>query len=73
MSRIAWAWSVRQVEPLHEVRLRLLDVRRLADRLDDRVEVVEGDLQALEDVGPARAFSRSNSVRRRTISRRWST
>ena len=29
-----------------------LDVGRLADGLDDRVEVVEGDLEALEDVGP---------------------
>ena len=41
-----------QVEPRHEVGPGALDVGRLADRLDDRVEVVEGDLEALEDVGP---------------------
>src|SRR5438128_534054 len=29
-----------------------LDVGRVANRLDDRVEVVEGDLEALEDVRP---------------------
>ena len=29
-----------------------VDVGRLADRLDDRVEVVERDLEALEDVRP---------------------
>ena len=32
-----------------------LDVGRLADGPDHRVEVVEGDLEALEDVGLARA------------------
>ena len=41
-----------QVEALHQVRLRRLGVGRLADRLDDRVEVVERLLEALEDVGP---------------------
>ena len=44
--------EVRQLEPRHQVRLGLLDVGRLADRLDDLVEVVEGDLEALEDVSP---------------------
>ena len=41
-----------QVEPRHQVRARVLDVGRLADRPDHRVEVVEGDLEALEDVRP---------------------
>jgi hypothetical protein len=37
-------------EARHQVRSCGLDVRRLADRLDHRVQVVEGDLQPLEDV-----------------------
>ena len=41
-----------QVEARHEVRAGELDVGRFADRLDDRVEVVEGDLEAFEDVRP---------------------
>ena len=41
-----------QVEARHEVVPGDVDVGRLADRLDDRVEVVEGDLEALEDVRP---------------------
>ena len=41
-----------QVEARHQVVARDVDVGRLADRLDDRVEVVEGDLEALEDVRP---------------------
>ena len=41
-----------QVELRHEVRPRDLGVGRGADRLDDRVEVVERLLEALEDVGP---------------------
>ena len=41
-----------QVEALHQVVAGDVDVGRLADRLDDRVEVVEGDLEALEDVRP---------------------
>ena len=52
MSRMAWAWSSDRSKPRHEVVARVLDVGRLADRLDDRVEVVERDLEALEDVGP---------------------
>ena len=52
MSRIALRLQLRQVEPLHQVRAGVLDLARLADRPDHRVEVVEGDLQALEDVGP---------------------
>ena len=52
MSRIAWAWSSDSSKPRHEVRPGGVDVGRLADRLDHRVEVVEGDLEALEDVGP---------------------
>ncbi len=41
-----------QVEPLHEVGPGVVHLARLADRLDHRVEVVEGDLEALEDVRP---------------------
>ena len=41
-----------QLEPAHEVVAGGLDVGRLADRLDDPIEVVEGDLEALEDVRP---------------------
>ena len=52
MSRIAWACSSDRSKPRHQVRAGRLDVGRLADRLDHRVEVVEGDLEALEDVGP---------------------
>ena len=52
MSRIAWACSSdRSNRVMRFVRARL-DVGRRADRLDHRVEVVEGDLEALEDVGP---------------------
>ena len=43
---------LRQAEPRHQVRARRVDVVRAADRLDHRVEVVERDLEALEDVGP---------------------
>ena len=39
-------------EARHEVRARDVDVGRLADRPDDRVQVVERDLEALEDVRP---------------------
>ena len=52
MSRMAWAWSSDRSKRLIRFVRATLDVGRLADRLDDRVEVVEGDLQALEDVGP---------------------
>ena len=53
MSRMAWAWSSDRSNARHEVRLRPCSTSaRLADRLDHRVEVVEGDLEALEDVGP---------------------
>ena len=41
-----------QVEPAHQVVAGVLDLVRLADGLDDRVEVVEGDLEAFEDVRP---------------------
>ena len=41
-----------QVEAGHQVVPRVVDLLRLADRLDHRVEVVEGDLEALEDVRP---------------------
>ena len=52
MSRIAWAWSSDRSNRFIRFVRAPLDVGRLADRLDDRVEVVEGDLEALEDVGP---------------------
>ena len=41
-----------QVEAAHQVGAGGLDVGRLADRPDHLVEVVEGDLEALEDVRP---------------------
>ena len=41
-----------QPEAGHEVVAGRLDVGRLADGLDDLVEVVERDLEAFEDVGP---------------------
>jgi hypothetical protein len=41
-----------QVEAAHQVGPGVVDLGRLADGLDDRVEVVEGDLEALEDVRP---------------------
>ena len=44
--------DLREREALHQVVARVLDVRRLADGADDRVEVVEGDLQSFEDVSP---------------------
>ena len=52
MSRIAWAWISESPKPRDEVGPGGLDVGRLADRPDHLVEVVEGDLEALEDVGP---------------------
>ena len=42
----------RQVEARNEARLGRLGVLRRADEVDDRVDVVDGDLQALEDVHP---------------------
>ena len=48
-----------QLEALDERRSRRIDVRRRADRGDDLVQVVEGDLQALEDV---RALLRAREV-----------
>ena len=41
-----------QVEALHQVAPGGLHVGRLADRPDHLVEVVEGDLEPLQDVGP---------------------
>ena len=49
---MALAWTSREPEALHEVVARGLDVVRLADGADDRVEVVERGLEAFEDVGP---------------------
>ena len=41
-----------QVEPAHQVGPGEVHVGRVADRLDDRVEVVERDLEPFEDVRP---------------------
>src|SRR5205823_7243691 len=41
-----------EFEALLQAVLRGLLVLRLTDRLDDRVQVVEGDLEAFEEVGP---------------------
>src|SRR4030067_568715 len=41
-----------QFEPAPQFRGGEVDVGRFPDRPDDGVEVVEGDLEALEDVGP---------------------
>jgi hypothetical protein len=49
-----------------------LDVGRLADGLDDRVEVVERDLEALEDVRPVARLAEVELGPRRTTSRRQS-
>ena len=50
-----------QVEPLHQVGAGVLDLARLADRLDDRVEVVERDLEALRGCAPGRAPCRGRT------------
>ena len=52
MSRIAWAWSSDRSNRLIRLLRAVSTSARLADRLDHLVEVVEGDLEALEDVGP---------------------
>ncbi len=52
ISRMALAWISESVEARHQVGAGVSTSRRLADGLDDRVEVVERDLEALEDVGP---------------------
>ena len=52
MSRIAWACSSDRSNRFIRFVAGDVDVGRLADGLDDRVEVVEGDLEALEDVRP---------------------
>ena len=41
-----------QLEPLHEALARLGGIAGAADEGDDGVEMVEGDLEPLEDVGP---------------------
>ena len=52
MSRMACAWSSDRSKRRHQVRAGVVDLLRLADGLDDRVEVVERDLEAFEDVRP---------------------
>ena len=49
---MALAWISESVEARHQVAAGVVDVGRLADGADDRVEVVERDLQAFEDVRP---------------------
>ena len=46
------AWTSESPKRLIRLARALLDVGRLADGADDRVEVVEGDLEPLEDVRP---------------------
>jgi len=57
-----------QAEARDQVVAGGLDVGRLPDGSDHLVEVVEGDLEAFQDVRPSASLSRSNSVRRRTTS-----
>jgi hypothetical protein len=60
-------------EGRHQAVARLGHRLRRADEGDHRVEVIEGDLQPLEDMGTRLALRNSYSVRRRTTSRRKST
>ena len=50
MSRIACAWICDRPKLRHQAVARLGNGLRPADQLDDRVEVIERDLQAFEDV-----------------------
>ena len=52
MSRMAWACSSLRLEPLHQAGAGRLGILAGPDDADDLVEVVEGDQQALQDVGP---------------------
>ena len=52
MSRIACAWIDGEAELRDEPLARLGRIARSANQLDDGVEMIEGDLQALEDVRP---------------------
>ena len=52
MSRIAWAWRSESSKRISRFDPGGLRVGRFADRLDDRVEVVERLLEPLEDVRP---------------------
>ena len=49
---MALAWISDSSKRLIRLAARGVDVGRLADGLDHRVEVIEGDLEALEDVRP---------------------
>ena len=49
---MAWACSSDRSNRLIRFDAGVVDVGRLADGLDDRVEVVEGDLEPFEDVRP---------------------
>ena len=50
MSRMWLAWISRELEPLHQLGARCLGVLGAADDLDDLVEMVQRDQQALDDV-----------------------
>ena len=52
ISRMALAWTSESPKRAMRLARAALHVRRLADGADDRVEVVERGLEALEDVGP---------------------
>ena len=52
MSRIACAWIWRQAELRHQAVARLGRTLRRADQRDHRIDVIERDLQAFEDVAP---------------------
>ena len=45
-----------QLEALHQAFFGRLGIRGFADGLDDRVQVVQGDDQAFQDVGPGAGF-----------------
>ena len=62
-----------ELELLDQARAGDVGVGRGADQLDHRVEVVERDQQALEDVGAGLGRRSSYWVRRVTTSRWWPT
>ena len=57
MSRMAWACRADSSKVCHQARLGGLGVRRRADEVDDRVDVVDGDLR------PSRMCIRSRATR----------
>ena len=59
-----------ELEALDQAVARRVRIARAADQLDDLVDVVDRDEQALEDVEAA-SRSRSSCLVRRTITSRW--